>query len=69
MFELDEEENRPKALHHPFTSPKKEDLTFLESDPYRVKSDAYDLALNGFELGGEALEYLIQNYKKEYLMF
>ncbi|MDD4250909.1 MAG: aspartate--tRNA ligase [Candidatus ainarchaeum sp.] len=55
MFELDEEENRPKALHHPFTSPKKEDLTFLESDPYRVKSDAYDLALNGFELGGGSI--------------
>jgi aspartyl-tRNA synthetase len=55
MFELDEEEQRPKALHHPFTSPKKEDLELLETEPYKVKSDAYDLALNGFELGGGSI--------------
>jgi len=55
MFELGEEDNRLKALHHPFTSPKKEDLDILESDPLKVKSDAYDLALNGFELGGGSI--------------
>jgi aspartyl-tRNA synthetase len=55
MFEIAEEDNRIKALHHPFTSPKKEDLSFLESDPLKVKSDAYDLALNGFELGGGSI--------------
>ncbi|MDD3083440.1 MAG: aspartate--tRNA ligase [Candidatus ainarchaeum sp.] len=55
MFELDEEEQRPKALHHPFTSPKLEHLNILESDPYSVKSNAYDLVLNGFELGGGSI--------------
>jgi aspartyl-tRNA synthetase len=55
MFELGEEDNRLKALHHPFTSPKKEDLSILESEPLKVKSDAYDLALNGFELGGGSI--------------
>lgn len=52
MFEYDEEEKRWVALHHPFTSPKDEDLERLESDPGSVRAKAYDLALNGWEIGG-----------------
>ena len=52
MFEFSEEENRFVAMHHPFTAPRSEDLEFLESDPGRVRAQAYDLVLNGFEVGG-----------------
>ena len=52
MFEWNEEENRLDALHHPFTSPHLDDLEKLISDPLSVRSNAYDLVLNGTELGG-----------------
>ena len=52
MFEYDEEERRWTACHHPFTSPKDEHLEFLESDPGRCQARAYDMALNGWEIGG-----------------
>jgi len=52
MFEYDGEAKRWTACHHPFTSPKDEHLEFLESDPGRCLAKAYDLALNGWELGG-----------------
>ena len=52
MFEYDDEANRWTACHHPFTSPKDEHLEFLETDPGRCLAKAYDLALNGWELGG-----------------
>ncbi|MDL2280237.1 aspartate--tRNA ligase [Selenomonadales bacterium OttesenSCG-928-I06] len=52
MFEHDEEDNSWTAMHHPFTSPKDEDMEFLETDPGKVKAKAYDLVLNGTELGG-----------------
>jgi len=52
MFEYDEEEKRWTACHHPFTAPKDEHLALLESDPGRCLAKAYDLALNGSELGG-----------------
>ncbi len=52
MFEYDEEEKRWTACHHPFTSPKDEHLEFLESDPGKCLAKAYDLALNGWEIGG-----------------
>jgi aspartyl-tRNA synthetase len=55
MFDFSEEFNRIQAMHHPFTSPKKADLDILESDPMKVKSDAYDLVLNGYELGGGSI--------------
>jgi aspartyl-tRNA synthetase len=52
MFEYDDEGKRWNACHHPFTSPKDEHLEFLETDPGRCLAKAYDLALNGSEIGG-----------------
>ena len=55
MFEWDEETQRFYAMHHPFTSPKKEDIQYLESDPGRVRADAYDFVCNGTEIGGGSI--------------
>ena len=55
MFEWDEENNRCKAVHHPFTAPKDEDLAFMEERPLDVKAKAYDIVLNGTELGGGSI--------------
>ncbi|EIT85304.1 aspartyl-tRNA ligase [Fictibacillus macauensis ZFHKF-1] len=52
LVEFDEDANRYVAAHHPFTMPKDEDLHMLESDPASVRAKAYDLVLNGYELGG-----------------
>ncbi len=52
MFEFDEEEQRYVAAHHPFTSPKDEHLDYLETDPSKCLAKAYDMALNGWEIGG-----------------
>ena len=52
LLEYDEEEKRFVAVHHPFTSPMDEDIAYLESDPGRVRAKAYDIILNGCELGG-----------------
>ena len=55
MFEYDETEKRLQALHHPFTSPLEEDFERLSDEPLSVKSRAYDLVLNGFEIGGGSI--------------
>jgi aspartyl-tRNA synthetase len=55
MFEYDETEKRYQALHHPFTSPLEEDYGKLQDDPLSVLSRAYDLVLNGFEVGGGSI--------------
>ncbi|MBP2642305.1 MAG: Aspartyl-tRNA synthetase [Firmicutes bacterium] len=55
MFEHDTEENRWVAMHHMFTSPQDEDIEYLESDPGRVRAKAYDVVLNGTELGGGSI--------------
>ncbi len=55
MFEYDEDEGRYYAMHHPFTSPKPEDFDKLESDPGSVRAQAYDLVLNGNEIGGGSI--------------
>lgn len=52
MFEFDDETNRYYAVHHPFTRPKEEDIDKIENDPAHCLADAYDIVLNGFELGG-----------------
>jgi aspartyl-tRNA synthetase len=55
MFEYDEEEKRWVAMHHPFTSPREEDIQYLESDPGCIKAKAYDMVLNGTEIGGGSM--------------
>ncbi|SIT82796.1 aspartate--tRNA ligase [Edaphobacillus lindanitolerans] len=55
LFEYDEEDGRFYAAHHPFTMPVREDLPKLETEPQSVRAMAYDLVLNGFELGGGSL--------------
>ena len=55
MFEWSETEKRYEALHHPFTAPLEEDYGRLETDPVSVRSRAYDLVLNGFEIGGGSI--------------
>ena len=55
MFEKDDETGCVKAVHHPFTHPMEEDIHLLETDPLSVKADAYDIIINGVELGGGSI--------------
>ena len=55
LVEYDEVEGRMQAVHHPFTAPREEDLPLLESDPAKVRAQAYDVVLNGYEIGGGSL--------------
>jgi len=55
LFEWSEEERRLVSMHHPFTSPHEEDVVFLEKEPLRVRAKAYDLVLNGVEIGGGSI--------------
>ena len=61
LLEYDEEEERWVAKHHPFTSPIDEDMEYLESDPARVRAKAYDIVLNGTELGGGSIRIHMQD--------
>ena len=54
-FEWSDEEQRYMAMHHPFTMPYEEDLPYLMTDPARVRSQAYDVVLNGIELGSGSI--------------
>jgi len=64
MFEWSEEEQRHVAMHHPFTAPLDEDVAFLESDLSRVRAKAYDVVLNGYELGGGSIRIHDQELQK-----
>ncbi len=55
MFEWSEEEQRLMAMHHPFTHPKDEDIPMLDTDPAAVRADAYDMVINGVEVGGGSI--------------
>ena len=52
LLEWSDEENRFQAMHHPFTMPMEEDLQYIDTDPGRVRAKAYDIVLNGTEIGG-----------------
>ena len=64
MFEYHEDDGRYYAMHHPFTSPRDEDLEKLESDPGSVRAKAYDLVLNGVELGGGSVRIHSQEVQR-----
>ena len=55
LLEWDEDNKRFHAMHHPFTSPKPEDMDLIDTDPGKVRANAYDLAMNGVELGGGSI--------------
>ena len=67
LLEWDEETQRFYAMHHPFTSPVKEDIRLLETDPGKVRAEAYDLVINGVEIGGGSIRIHDQELQK--LMF
>ena len=72
LLEWDEDSQRYHAMHHPFTSPKKEDLPMLEHAPFKVKANAYDLVLNGNEIGGGSIrihDQELQSQMFKYLGF
>ena len=65
MFDWSEEEQRWTACHHPFTQPKEEDIPLLDTDPGKVKANAYDIILNGYELGGGSLRIYDNELQKK----
>lgn len=67
LFEFDEEAKRWNAMHHPFTSPKREDIPLLETDLGKVRANAYDMVLNGTEIGGGSIR--IHDRPTQQLMF
>ncbi len=67
LFEWDDETGRFYAKHHPFTAPKPEDLQYMETDPGRVHANAYDLVINGTEIGGGSIR--IHDSQTQSLMF
>ncbi|RTY96160.1 aspartate--tRNA ligase [Flavobacterium sp. GSP27] len=67
LLEFDEESGRYHAMHHPFTSPKPEDMHLLETDPGKVRANAYDMVLNGNEIGGGSIR--IHDKATQELMF
>ena len=67
LLEWDEESERFHAMHHPFTSPKPEDMHLLETDPGKVRANAYDMVLNGNEIGGGSIR--IHDKETQALMF
>ena len=67
LLEWNEDTQRYHAMHHPFTSPKKEDFSMLENDPGEVRANAYDLVINGVEIGGGSIR--IHNKELQQRMF
>jgi len=67
LLEWDEETKRFYAMHHPFTSPKPEDMPLMETDPGKVRANAYDLVINGIEIGGGSIRIHDSSIQK--LMF
>lgn len=64
LFEIDDETGAMHAMHHPFTSPKEEDIPLLDKEPAKVKANAYDIVLNGVELGGGSIRIHDRNLQE-----
>ena len=67
LLEWNEETNRYHAMHHPFTSPKPEDIKLLDTDPGKVRANAYDMVINGTEVGGGSIR--IHDRPTQQMMF
>ena len=65
LFEKDEKQNKLIPLHHPFTSPKSEDIDLLDKNPEQIRSLAYDIVMNGYELGGGSIRIHDSNTQKK----
>jgi aspartyl-tRNA synthetase len=65
LLEWNQELKRFYAMHHPFTSPKTEDISFLDSDPARIRANAYDCVINGVEIGGGSIRIHEENLQKK----
>ncbi len=65
MLEFDENEQKHVAVHHPFTSPKPEDMKYMDKDPGKVRARAYDVVLNGWEIGGGSIRIHNQELQKK----
>jgi aspartyl-tRNA synthetase len=65
LLEWDEENERYHAMHHPFTAPKPEDFALLENEPGKVRANAYDLVINGVEVGGGSIRIFDKSLQKQ----
>jgi aspartyl-tRNA synthetase len=65
LFEYSEEENRLTPVHHPFTSPHPEDIDMIDDNPEKMRANAYDLILNGYEIGGGSIRIHDQELQKK----
>lgn len=65
LLEWDEDTERYHAMHHPFTSPKKEDFSLLETEPGKVRANAYDMVINGVEIGGGSIRIYDQDLQRK----
>lgn len=69
LLEWSDEQNRFTAMHHPFTMPMEEDLQYIDSDPGRVRAKAYDIVLNGNEIGGGSVRIFNQEIRVKCLKY
>ena len=67
LLEWDEDSQRYHAMHHPFTSPKEEDVALLDTDPGKVRANAYDMVINGVELGGGSIRIYQKDLQQKML--
>lgn len=65
LLEHDEETNRWHAMHHPFTSPKLKDIALMQTDPGRIRANAYDMVINGVEVGGGSIRIHNKDLQKQ----